>query len=84
MNLNPGVSASLLAGSEISPRVWLQVPGIPELVSDHWWRGAGPDKAGCGIRGYLNLGPPVGRMGMQGIVGLVLAPWGHGAGSWAL
>ena len=41
MNLNPGVSASLLAGSEISPRVWLQVPGIPELVSDHCGVGQG-------------------------------------------
>ena len=27
MNLNPGVSPRLLAGSEISPRVWLQGPG---------------------------------------------------------
>ena len=70
---------------ELGTGIWLQGPGIPELVSDHWWRGAGPDTAGCGVWGYLNLvGQPVGRVEVQGILGLVLAPWGHGAGSWAL
>ena len=83
MNLNPGVSASLLAGSEISPRVWLQVPGIPELVSDHCW-GWGwfhtQPGMGSGMSRrlhWLDRGQGLGLVPGQGLACLV----GHGLAS---
>lgn len=36
----PGVNAGLLA-AKLGPGAWLQGPGIPELVPDHWLQGNG-------------------------------------------
>ena len=34
---------------EPGPKLWLQGPGVPELVSDCWWVGPVPDTAGCSV-----------------------------------
>lgn len=48
--VNPVPRAS--AGPKVgrgSPEVWLQGPGVPELVSDCWWVGLISDTAGYGV-----------------------------------
>ena len=37
-------------------QVWMQDPGIPEFVSDHWCMGLVSDTDGCGVLGVLMLG----------------------------
>lgn len=79
----PGVSAGLLEGRVPGPGVWLQGPGIPKLVSDHWWEQPVPDSWEWYPR-YLEAGS--GRCGRDWSAGCRTVaflcpesgPWGRG------
>lgn len=40
---------------ELYPGVWLQGPGVPELLLDCQWMGPVPDTGGSGVQGVLKL-----------------------------
>ena len=42
-------------GAELDPGVWLQGPGVPELVPNCWWVGPLPDTVGYRVQGVFKL-----------------------------